>query len=195
MKATIKVWFAPVDLNDIKEVLTLVTEHGDFEIEVMAIRDQPDLRFETEDNFINCGCVLAGGALRKVVTLTNFGGEGAFRFIAPKDCLNKDDYFYDNLEDGSTSFVAGPFRLTPASFYVERHSAIQVEVDFQDNSSLPVGQNIFDFAVECDNFTSITAEVGATVDALRVELQEFETADGTQRPQVRRKILTYAELS
>eukprot|EP00440_Ansanella_granifera_P030441 gb/GFBE01033071.1/.p1 GENE.gb/GFBE01033071.1/~~gb/GFBE01033071.1/.p1 ORF type:complete len:2256 (+),score=522.78 gb/GFBE01033071.1/:1-6768(+) len=168
MAAHLTVHFAPSTLNDENQVLKVLTELGDFELPLLARRVQP--KIEVQDP-VNCGCMLAGEEMTEAVRIRNVGGEGSFRLVVSED-EPPEEFHYESRPNTETTLVAGPYRLTPACFYLEANSHIDISVHF---SAREVGKHRCPLFVECDNGERIPLTLVAVSDAVRLELSRWPT--------------------
>mmetsp|Transcript_89387 Transcript_89387/g.289076 ORF Transcript_89387/g.289076 Transcript_89387/m.289076 type:complete len:2348 (-) Transcript_89387:56-7099(-) len=169
MSAHVKLRFAPSDLNDENDELTIATEFGDYKLPVCSRRVQPELLYQDP---VDCGCILAGGSTSTAVLIRNHGGEGSFRLVQPGAETDEDSCYYETQEDGSTSFVSRRFTLTPASFYLDANQATDIKVTFR---SPDVGTHRFPLEIEGDNGKRKPLCIEAIADALRLELSTWPT--------------------
>eukprot|EP00929_Paragymnodinium_shiwhaense_P071991 TRINITY_DN36554_c0_g1_i1.p1 TRINITY_DN36554_c0_g1~~TRINITY_DN36554_c0_g1_i1.p1 ORF type:complete len:2313 (+),score=513.22 TRINITY_DN36554_c0_g1_i1:110-7048(+) len=168
MAAFFTVRFAPSSLNDETESLTLGTEAGDYDLPVLARRVQPVLEFEEP---VDCGQILAGEKVTLSTTITNTGGEGSFRLIGRKADMGGVSCHYETSPDSST-LVFGAFRITPATFYLERDQSLNLEITF---GAEEVGHLRCPLLIEGDNGQTSPLTLLAVSDAVRLELVGWPT--------------------
>ncbi|CAE8724279.1 unnamed protein product [Polarella glacialis] len=166
MAAYLTVRFAPSTLNDETDALTIATEFGDYSVPVLARRVQPKLEFQEP---VNCGCILAGNTTTEAVRISNQGGEGSFRLILVEEGMA---FHYETLANGDTTMACGPFRITPASFYLEAGQSATIQVHF---SASEVGRHHCRLFLECDNGTKTPLTLVSIADAVRLELAKWPT--------------------
>jgi len=168
MSTYVHIRYIPTDLNEVEVNLTLQTELGEFEFPVRSRRHQPKLDFP---EIINCGEALAGGpGTINIITFHNKGGEGAFRLVPPDD-YRGEDYQYA-IEKNERFFSFGPFKITPASFYLTEGEKQRLTISFSG-----IDQNIANvtrrIAIECDNHLIQYVTLTGKVDGLRCEMIAF----------------------
>lgn len=168
MAAHLTVSFAPNTLNDETEFLMVCTEIGDYQLPLLARRDQPKLKI---DEPVNCGCMLAGNNITEPVRIRNSGGEGAFRLIVSED-EPPEDYCYESYPGTDLTLVVGSFRISPASFYLDANSFTDLSVRFEADK---VGHHRCPLFVEGDNGVKTPLSLVAVCDAVRLELCRWPT--------------------
>jgi hypothetical protein len=173
MAAHLTVSFAPSTLNDQTDAILVRTEFGDYELPVLARRVQP--KVEYQDPF-DCGCILAGNTISKAIQLSNSGGEGSFRLITAEGVT---EFHYETVSTGETTLVCGPFRVSPASFYMEAHQSIEMMVHFSASEVAKYSCPLF---IECDNGETLPLKLVAIADAIRLELVGWPTLPSALGP-------------
>lgn len=172
MSAHIKVRFAPQQLGDEHDELTICTELGNYTLPVLALRHQPELELEEA---VDCGCVLAGSSVSRNMHVANRGGEGSFRLIADE----AEGARYEEFDNGHTMFVTKRFVVEPASFYLDVGQAVDLCVTFR---AADVGAHSCLLQIEGDNGEKRPVKLTGIADALRLEMARWPTLAEPLRP-------------
>ncbi|CAK9004205.1 unnamed protein product [Durusdinium trenchii] len=175
LAAHLVVQFAPSTLNDENDVLTICTEVGDYELPLLSRREQPSLKIADP---VDCGCMLAGNNITEMVRIHNSGGEGAFRLIVNEEDP-PEDYFYETFPGSEMCLVVGSFSVSPASFYMDANSSIELCVKFNADK---VGHHRCPIYVEGDNGERTLMTLVAVCDAIRLELARWPTLKDDLKP-------------
>ncbi|CAJ1371706.1 unnamed protein product [Effrenium voratum] len=169
MAAHLVVQFAPSTLNDQNECLTVCTEIGDFDLQLLSRREKPYLKIADP---VDCGCMLAGNNITELVRVQNTGGEGAFRLIVDEN-EPPEDYYYESFPDSAPTLVVGSFRVSPASFYMDANSSVELNVRFEADK---VGHHRCPLFVEGNDGVLTPLTLVAVCDAVRLELASWPGA-------------------
>mmetsp|Transcript_93932 Transcript_93932/g.146754 ORF Transcript_93932/g.146754 Transcript_93932/m.146754 type:complete len:454 (-) Transcript_93932:16-1377(-) len=179
MAARFAVRFAPSQLNDQTDQLTIRTELGDFVLPVLARRIQPQLDFEEP---VNIGNILAGQHASKTMTITNHGGEGSFRIVPSKEPVSEEEaehYYETDNNTGLIAFRSPNFHIEPAAFYLEVQQTIEITIKFSATST---GQFRYPVLIEGDNGDKVPLTMIAISDAVRLEVLRWPTVPGLVAP-------------
>ena len=106
-----------------------------------------------------------------MVRIQNSGGEGAFRLIV-NDEEPPEDFFYETFPGSEMCLVVGAFSISPASFYMDANSNIELRVKFDAEK---VGHHRCPLQVEGDNGEKTALILVAICDAIRIELARWPT--------------------
>ena len=71
-------------------------------------------------------------------------------------------------------FCAGPFRVTPAVFYLQQGEETEIAVEFTDSTGLDLGLQQVQLELEGDNHTTQSVVLQAYVETVQMSLVSFD---------------------
>lgn len=104
-----------------------------------------------------------------MVRIQNSGGEGAFRLIVNEEDP-PEDFFYETFPNSELNLVVGSFSVSPASFYMDANSTMDLRVRFDADK---VGHHRCPLFVEGDNGERTPMTLVAVCDAIRLEMARW----------------------
>ena len=121
-----------------------------------------------------------GNNIVEMVRIQYSGGEGAFRLIVNEDDP-PEDYFYETFPNTDLNLVVGSFSVSPASFYMDANSSMDLRVRFDADK---VGHHRCPLFVEGDNGERTALNIVAVCDAIRLEMVRWPTLQKDLKPMI-----------